>query len=184
MNKYYEFVTETIDKAAGRVVKYMHERGLSLSAAESCTGGLLSAAVTSVPGASAVFVGGAVTYSAEMKIAMIGVSSETIKTFSVYSHETAREMAAGICSVTGADIGVGITGIAGPGGGTAEMPVGTVFVAVSVKGDVKSKELKLYEETGGSVPDRRMVRELAVLRSLEWLLELLGAEKEVGRQCQ
>ncbi len=184
MNKYYEPISETIDKTAARVVKYTHERGLSPGTAERCTGGTLSAAVTSVPETSAVFVGGAVTYSAEMKTAMIGVSSGTIKTFSVYSHETARKTAAGICPVTGADIGVGITGIAGSGGGTKEMPVGTVFVAVSLKGGVMSKELELYEKTGGTEPDRRTVGEPAVPGSPEWLPGLPGAEKEVGRECQ
>ena len=175
MNEYYEPLTETIDKTAAAVVKYMTEQSLTLSAAESCTGGSFSAAVTSVPGASAVFVGGAVTYAAEMKIGMIGVSAETIKTYSVYSHETAGEMAEGIRKVTGADIGLGITGIAGPDGGSPEMPVGTVFVAVRRSGGTESRMLKLYEEFDeGISPDRKTVRELAVLKSLEWLVELSG----------
>ena len=185
MNKYNELLRETIDKAAADVVKYMTEQRLTLCAAESCTGGLLSASVTSVAGASAVFVGGAVTYAAEMKIGMIGVSAETIKSFSVYSHETAREMSCGIRRVTGADIGVGITGIAGPGGGTPDMPVGTVFVAVSRGDDVTSRRLELYKEfDDGVASDRNTVRQLAVLRSLEWLLDLFGngsCEKEVGQ---
>ena len=150
-------------------------QSLTLSAAESCTGGSFSAAVTSVPGASAVFIGGAVTYAAEMKIEMIGVSAETIKTYSVYSHETAVEMADGIRKVTGADIGIGITGLAGPDGGTKEMPVGTVFIAVSRGDDKASRKLKLYEEFAeGVLPDRKTVRELAVLKTLELVLEVLG----------
>ncbi len=174
-------VTKTIDSVAEIVVKYMSERVLSMSTAESCTGGALSEAITSVPGASNMFLGGAVTYSEELKRKLLGVKQETLEKYTVYSRETALEMSRGVRELTGADVGVGITGIAGPGGGTEDKPVGTVFVAVSCEGGETVKDLALYNEVFYEKLDRRSIRELTVLRSLQMVYGLLTKKNDTER---
>ena len=113
------------------VVGLLRERGLTLALAESCTGGLLSARLTDVPGASAVLERGFVTYSNRAKVEETGVDPALLERHGAVSEEVAAALAAGARRVAGADVGVGITGIAGPDGGTAEKPVGLVFVAAS-----------------------------------------------------
>ena len=109
-----------------KLVALLRERGLRISSAESCTGGLFSAYITDVPGSSEVLDESIVTYSNEAKMRELGVKEKTLRSLGAVSRETARQMAEGICRHTGAEIGVGITGIAGPGGGTDKKPVGTV----------------------------------------------------------
>ncbi len=116
------------------VVHKLIERGLTVACAESCTGGLVQKRITDIDGCSACFVGGAVTYSNEMKIKLLGVSRDTLNTFGAVSAETAIEMARGIRALTGADIGISTTGVAGPGGGSEEKPVGTVYIGLSAEG--------------------------------------------------
>jgi nicotinamide-nucleotide amidase len=125
------------------VVKRLIEKKLKISAAESCTGGLFTALITDVSGASEILEESIVTYSNEAKMRELGVKKETLESVGAVSHDTAKQMAEGICAHTGADVGVGITGIAGPGGGTADKPVGTVFVAVCANGNTVVKELHL-----------------------------------------
>lgn len=125
------------------VVKRLIEKKLKISAAESCTGGLFTALMTDVAGSSEILEESIVTYSNEAKMRELGVKSETLAELGAVSAETAREMCCGICRHTGAEVGVGITGIAGPGGGTPEKPVGTVFVGVCVKGEPEVFELHL-----------------------------------------
>ncbi|MCR5143254.1 MAG: CinA family protein [Ruminococcus sp.] len=174
-------VTGSIDRFAGIVVKYMTERGLSMSTAESCTGGALSEAITSVAGASKMFLGGAVTYTEELKMKLLGVRKQTLDMYSVYSRETALEMSRGVRGLTGADVGVGITGIAGPDGGSPDKPVGTVYVAVSCdKGEI-AENLALYNEEFYEKLDRRSIRELTVLRSLQLLYGLLTEKYDTER---
>ena len=112
------------------VVRELTEKHLTVAAAESCTGGLMLKRLTDIAGASACVSGGFVTYTNEMKMNLLGVKADTLAQHGAVSAETALEMARGARRVSGADIGVGITGIAGPGGGTEEKPVGTVYVAV------------------------------------------------------
>ena len=107
------------------------ERGWTLATAESCSGGLLAQRITSVPGASAYYLGGVIAYANEAKETLLGVQHETLVTHGAVSEETAREMARGIRRRLGADIGLSVTGIAGPTGGTPEKPVGLVYVALS-----------------------------------------------------
>ena len=168
-----KLVTETIDSLAENVVKYMTEHRLTLSASESCTGGLFAAAVTAVPGASNVFHGGAVTYTEEMKVKLLGVSSETLRRYTVYSAETAREMSAGAARVFETDYAAAVTGIAGPAGGTAEKPVGTVYVSVRGLHNEVTRDLMLYNENGYEKLDRREIRRLTVARMLQMLSEML-----------
>ena len=104
---------------------------MTAALAESCTGGLIARRITSVPGASEVFGCGLVTYSNEMKMQLLGVSPETLAAHGAVSPETAIEMARGARKVGHADVGVGVTGIAGPGGGTAQKPVGLFYAAIS-----------------------------------------------------
>lgn len=131
---------------AKNVVKMLIDKGLTISTAESCTGGLLAAMLTEVPGASKVINECIVTYSNEAKMRELCVPEEIINKFGAVSYDTAEKMAKGICKKTGADIGVAITGIAGPDGGSDEKPVGTVFVGICVMGRVSVYELHLKGE--------------------------------------
>lgn len=113
------------------VVRFLTERKETLALAESCTGGHLADSITDVPGASAAFLGGVVTYSNEAKQSLLSVRAETLEKHGAVSEATAREMAAGARAKFNADYALAITGIAGPAGGTAEKPVGTVFIALA-----------------------------------------------------
>lgn len=115
------------------VAGLLKKRGLTVAAAESCTGGLLSASLTSVPGSSGYFTGSVVAYDNEVKKKLLGVKADTLAEHGAVSEKTAREMAVGVRQKLSTDVGVSITGIAGPTGGTEEKPVGTVFIGVSVK---------------------------------------------------
>ena len=108
----------------------LRARGLKLAVAESCTGGLLSKRITDVPGCSDYYLGGVCSYANEVKMGVLGVKKETLDTVGAVSPETAEQMAAGVAKALGADVGVGITGVAGPGGGTDDKPVGLVYISV------------------------------------------------------
>jgi PncC family amidohydrolase len=110
------------------------ERNLKISTAESCTGGMIGASITSIPGISAYYECGFVTYSNEAKQKLIGVNKETLDEFGAVSGETVLEMAQGALEKSGADIAVSVSGIAGPGGGTAEKPVGLVYIGCASEG--------------------------------------------------
>ena len=118
----------SVEEAIGNLLT---QRGQTLTTAESCTGGLLSHRITNVPGSSAYFLGGLITYSNEAKEALLNVSHATLLAHGAVSEETAREMARGARRRLGADIAVSVTGIAGPSGGTPEKPVGLVYIALS-----------------------------------------------------
>ena len=146
------------NRAAGRIV----------TVAESCTGGLVSAALTEIPGASEMFFGGFVTYSNEAKTRRLGVGSDVIETFGAVSIATAWSMARGALAASDADVAVAITGVAGPDGGTPSKPVGTVVFALAEKGADPAKivaDQKFFDE-----PDRAGVRLQAALCALELLL--------------
>ena len=135
---------------------------LTFATAESCTGGLVAGALTDVPGSSTVFVGGAVTYSDEMKTTLLGVDPSLIKTFGAVSDAVAMAMAAGVRNVTGADLAVSVTGIAGPDGGSADKPVGTVWFAIA---DAEGVRAEMRRFSG----DRHFVRERSVMTALDLL---------------
>jgi nicotinamide-nucleotide amidase len=116
------------------VVRLLSEQHLGLAIAESCTGGLIASRITDVPGASAVFTHGFVTYSNDAKVGLLGVSPDDLAFHGAVSETVARQMAEGALAASGADIAVSVTGIAGPTGGSAEKPVGTAWIAVSRKG--------------------------------------------------
>ena len=121
-------------EAARRVVDENRNAGRRVALAESCTGGLVAAAITEIPGCSDVFEAGFVTYSNEAKIELVKVSSDVIETFGAVSIATAWSMAQGALEVTQADVAVAITGVAGPGGGSEKKPVGTVVFARAERG--------------------------------------------------
>lgn len=139
---------------------------LMLATAESCTAGLVSGALTDVPGSSAAFVGGAIVYSDEMKTTLLGVDPTLLDTFGAVSDAVARAMAAGARDVSGADLAVSVTGIAGPDGGSPDKPVGTVWFGIAGQGGVRA-EMRRF--TG----DRHAIRERAVMTALDLLRRAL-----------
>ena len=118
-------------KNARHLVKQMIASNLTLSTAESCTGGLIAKRITDVPGCSSVFHGGCVTYTNQVKKELLGVEQSILDTYTEVSEACAKAMAEGVRARLGSDLGVSTTGYAGPGGGTAEDPVGTVYIAVA-----------------------------------------------------
>ena len=120
----------------------LRARGLTLAVAESCTGGLLSKRITDVPGCSDYYLGGVCSYANEVKMKVLGVQKETLDTVGAVSPEVAEQMAEGVARALGADVGVGITGVAGPGGGTDDKPVGLVYISVWHNGQHFTRKMK------------------------------------------
>jgi nicotinamide-nucleotide amidase len=148
------------------VVELLRERGLTLATAESCTGGLVAARLTDIPGVSSVFVGSVVAYADEVKAEALGVPQATLDEFGAVSAETAAAMAEGARTRLGADVAVSVTGVAGPDGGTAEKPVGLVFVHAA--GPMGEKTLRL------DLPgDRNTVRTRAAVAALHVIRRLV-----------
>jgi nicotinamide-nucleotide amidase len=141
--------------------------GLTIAVAESCTGGLLGSMITAVPGSSGYFLGGVIAYANGTKQALLGVSGDTLAVHGAVSEPAAAEMARGVVRATGADCGVAITGVAGPGGGSADKPVGTVWLAAALRG---STHAELHRFPGTRVE----VRARAAQAALAFLLRVLG----------
>lgn len=144
------------------LVNLLKSKCLTLSCAESCTGGLVAKTITDVSGCSAVFLGGVVSYANDVKVNVLGVKSETLLRYGAVSKETAEEMAEGVKKLCSADIGISTTGIAGPDGGTDEKPVGTVYVGFSYKGETVAFNLAL---------DKNMSRDEIRQSTVEKILE-------------
>ena len=145
-------------------------RGLTIGAAESCTGGLLSARLTSVPGSSEVFVGGVVAYDDKVKLNELGVPEEVLERYGAVSAETAAAMAAGVRQALGVEVGVSVTGVAGPGGGTPEKPVGLVFIHADAPAASRGIELHLPG-------NRDAVRRRSAASALHLLRRLLSQSR-------
>jgi nicotinamide-nucleotide amidase len=154
--------------AAKRVLKLCRARGLHVATAESCTGGLVAAALTEIPGSSDVVDRGFVTYSDDAKRAMLGVPAATLKRHGAVSAQTAKAMAMGALKNSRADLAVSITGIAGPGGGSKQKPVGLVYFAAASRDGRRIARKRLYGDIG-----RRRVRLRSVIEALA-LLQLLS----------
>lgn len=120
----------------------LRRRGLTLAVAESCTGGLLSKRITDIPGCSDYYLGGVCSYANEVKMRVLGVRKDTLDAVGAVSPEVAEQMAEGVARALGADVGVGITGVAGPGGGTDEKPVGLVYISIWHKGQYFTRKMK------------------------------------------
>jgi nicotinamide-nucleotide amidase len=126
------------------VLDEARRRGLTIAAAESCTGGLFGGRLTDVPGSSDVFLGGVVTYADSAKTELAGVDPALLERHGAVSEPVARAMAEGAARRLGADLAVGITGIAGPSGGSEEKPVGTVWLAVYDRGEISARRVRLF----------------------------------------
>ena len=155
----YALDGETLEQT---VAQLLIENNISISTVESCTGGMLASKLVNIPGISKVFENGFITYSNQSKIDVLGVSPDIIDTYGAVSKETALELVKCLVKKTGARAGVSITGIAGPDGGTPEKPAGSVYIAISLDGEVDVIELKLNG-------DRDRVRHMACLNALNML---------------
>ena len=153
---------EILDRAAALLIR-CRARGLRIATAESCTGGLIAAALTHVPGSSDVVECGFVTYSNEAKTAMLGVDPALIAAHGAVSGAVASAMAAGALTRSMADVTIAVTGVAGPGGGSAEKPVGTVWFGWAVRGEAGATERGMF------AGDRAAVRAATVARAFELL---------------
>lgn len=176
MDRLGDYVYSTNGEDIGQVVlRLLKEKGLTISSAESCTGGLFADSIISCPGASDVFDRSLVTYSNRAKHEELSVSEETLSCFGAVSAETAIEMAKGVRKVSGSDIGISVTGIAGPDGGSKEKPVGLVYIGISTKeGDIANKY-------NFGTRARDTIRKRSVLVMLQELLKLLkGDANEEG----
>jgi PncC family amidohydrolase len=156
------------DAIAARVVGLLHERGETLTTAESLTGGGLGRAITTVPGASTVYLGGTIAYSNHIKRTHLGVSESTLTDYGAVSAECALEMAQGAVNRTGADWALSTTGVAGPDGQEGK-PVGLVYVGVVGPEGVTALQLNL---TG----DREQVREQTIIAALNGLIDILDGQ--------
>ncbi|QPJ65459.1 MAG: competence/damage-inducible protein A [Candidatus Nitrohelix vancouverensis] len=150
---------ELMEEVIGRLLL---KESKTLGLAESCTGGLIGHRLTQVPGSSAYFIQGAVVYSNEAKMRLLGVSEETLRHFGAVSRETALEMAKGICERSGSDYGLAVTGILGPGGGSEEKPVGLTFIAVADSETSHCEEFRFHQ-------DRKINKERAAQAALNLL---------------
>lgn len=139
----FGYETQTIEEVVGKLLK---EKGLTLSTAESCTGGYLAHRITKIPGSSAYFIGSVVAYSNAIKENLLSVSPETLQEHGAVSKETVVEMVQGALKVLQTDIAISISGIAGPGGGTPDKPVGTIWLAVGNKEKIKTHKLTLGKD--------------------------------------
>ena len=172
--------------AVQKIADALRERGATLACAESCTGGLLAGALTEIAGASAFFRGGAVTYATDTKTRVIGVPAEITACYGVVSAECAEAMARGAAETFGADFALSTTGFAGPTGGSAAAPVGTVFLGLRTPNGVRSRRFFAdfagtknadgnaeTESTAGDAGTRARIRRAAVLAALAFLAEAL-----------
>jgi PncC family amidohydrolase len=163
-------MSEDLEVTIGNLLRL---RGLKLAAAESCTGGLVADHITDVPGSSDYFVGGVVAYAFEAKVALLHVSWDTMRLHGAVSRETVIEMARGVRTALGADIGISVSGIAGPAGGLPEKPVGSTWIGLSARdGDWARK----FNWDG----DRRANKESSAQASLQLILDYLDKKLENG----
>ncbi len=151
------------------LVEILTKKQYKITTAESCTGGLVAATIVNVSGASEVFQAGFVTYANEAKEKELGVKSETLQTYGAVSEKTAKEMAIGCAAHAKAQVGISTTGIAGPGGGPAEKPVGLVYIGCAVRSNV-------YVEKNVFSGDRQQVRRQAADRAIGFALECIKKE--------
>jgi len=160
--------SQRVEEEVGRLLE---ERGLSLGLAESCTGGMIAARITDVPGSSAYFAGGVVAYDNRVKEGVLGVPAIELNQFGAVSDQVARSMAAGVRKLLKTDIGLAVTGVAGPGGGTPGKPVGLVYIALAGHRGTTAREFRL----AGS---RAEIRTVTVHEALTMLLRELLNNRE------
>jgi nicotinamide-nucleotide amidase len=147
------------------IVFHLNRKNLTFATAESCTGGMIAAKITDLPGISSSFKGGYIAYSSELKCERLGVKQKTIDKFGAVSHECAEEMVDGLCKQLDVNAGIAVTGIAGPGGKTKEKPVGLVYIAVKLQSKLKIKKY-IFNGNRDSVRNRAVFYALNMLRLL------------------
>ncbi len=162
---------DSIRKLAEALVNELKESGKAVATAESCTGGWVAKAITDIAGSSAVFGYGIVTYSNGAKESIIGVQNKTLEEYGSVSAEVVEEMAKGTLGLSGADIAVAVSGVAGPDGGTAVKPVGTVWFAWAVRDGANAVVDTQLEQFSG---DRELVREASVAYALQGVRERIA----------
>ena len=167
-------MTNEIDKLARQVIDQAVQKSKTVGTAESCTGGWVSQALTSVPGSSRAFLGGFATYANEVKINVLGIPSDIINYYGAVSEPTASAMAMQARDLLGVDIAVSITGIAGPSGGTPEKPVGTVYFGLADGGKPKAFT-KQFGDIG-----RENVRKQSVLYAMDLFLQSLDHHADIS----
>lgn len=160
---------EGIGELANRFLQACAQRKILAATAESCTGGLIIAALTDIPGSSSMVDRGFITYSNDAKMEMIGVSAATLDAHGAVSLQTAQEMAAGALARSHAGIALSVTGIAGPDGGSEEKPVGLVWFGLALKGKAVLTEKRIFDNRG-----RDFIRRETVRHALEMGLKALG----------
>jgi len=181
-----KLITPVVDELCGILSEYVYgidveslqnalvlallEKNMTVATAESCTGGILSARITDIPGASKVFGYGCCVYANDAKVKLLGVAPDTLKAYGAVSKETALEMARGARHLSGADIGISTTGVAGPDGGTKEKPVGLVWVGISCEKGDAAYELRLSRGYSG---DRGIIRNIAASNALCYAIKTL-----------
>jgi nicotinamide-nucleotide amidase len=157
-----------VESEEGALVPLLQRHKLTIATAESCTGGLVGKRLTDLSGVSSVYLGGCITYSNEAKMSLVGVSAETLRAHGAVSPETATEMARGARLSLSSDIGISTTGIAGPGGGTPEKPVGLVYIAISTADGERVQKLSFSPNRS-----RDYIRYSSASRALALVLEYL-----------
>ena len=156
-----------MNPVASNLVELLKARGITCATAESCTGGGVGSAITAVPGSSAVFAGGVISYSNDVKRAVLGVSARTLDDFGAVSSEVAAQMAAGARRLLQVDLAVSLTGIAGPDGGSVEKPVGLVWFGLATKDGVRTEKAIFRGDRAG-------IRANAVVHALGMLTVAAG----------
>ena len=160
------FSDETLERAQ-RLIQSATNAGVTLATVESCTGGLVAGAIVSIAGSSTAFERGFITYTNEAKIEVLGVPKATLAAHGAVSRETAIAMAEGALGICPADVAVGVTGVAGPSGGTPDKPVGTVAIAVATRGEEPVCEIPRFSG------DRTAVRLASVNQALDMMLAII-----------
>lgn len=163
------FFTQLNTKTEQTVARILFNKSMTISVAESCTGGLVSSRLTDIAGSSVYIKENFVTYSNDAKMKYLAVSEETLKTYGAVSEECASEMAQGLFKKTGCDLSLATTGLAGPGGETANKPVGLLYIAIKNKYTLKVKKIELNPKY-----KRKTMKFLFSQKALEFLLEFLN----------
>ncbi len=160
-------------KLEALIGEFLRRRGLTLAVAESCTGGLLADRITNIPGASEYFLGGVIAYANAVKRDLLGVPPETLERHGAVSRETVLAMARGVRRLLSADVALSVSGVAGPGGGTAEKPVGTTWIALATPEDARAQRFRWRG-------DRLANKSASAEAALQMLLEYLRSERHDG----
>ena len=154
------------ERLEARVGEFLKVRGWTVCAAESCTGGLIMHRLTNIAGSSSYVLGGVVSYSNEAKQKLLGVKEETLIRYGAVSEQTAAEMVDGVRGLFDAEIAVSVTGIAGPGGGSPEKPVGLTYIGLVRKGEAPQVQRHVWEG------DREAIKNASASAALAWILEV------------